>query len=180
MSERERSLTLERKNLWAPWRMRYIEKIGTGEGCFICSVAAEAERDRENLVLWRTDRSLVMFNKFPYNNGHLLVCPLRHIPDFEHADAEEMLDVVKLVRETQKVLGLAIQPQGFNIGLNFGRCAGAGLPGHLHAHVVPRWEGDTNFMSVCTDTDVVSQSLSELYSRLQEVSAENNLPDLQK
>jgi len=120
----------------------------------------------------------VVLNKFPYNNGHLMVCPVRHIADLEQAGEDELAELVRLVRESQKALRLAIGPQGFNVGMNFGRCAGAGLPGHLHIHVVPRWEGDTNFMSVCSDTDVVSQSLSELFEQLKQTSAKHNLPNV--
>ena len=117
-----------------------------------------------------------MLNRFPYNNGHLLVAPARHIADFSETSEDEMLELVKLVRETQRALSLAISPHGFNVGLNFGRCAGAGLPGHMHIHVVPRWDGDTNFMSVCSDTKVVSQSLADLLAELKKASAEHGLP----
>lgn len=169
---------MERKNLWAPWRMRYIEQLGDDKGCFICHNVANPSEDAANLVLWRTQHCVVTFNKFPYNNGHLLISPLRHIADFEQADEAELVELVKLVRESQKVLQLAIEPQGFNVGMNFSKCAGAGLPGHMHIHIVPRWDGDTNFMTVCSDTDVVSQSLSELFGKLKEISAQNNLPDV--
>lgn len=158
--------------------MRYIERLSKDTGCFICHNAAKPSDDKENLVLWRTQRSLVMFNKFPYNNGHLLVAPIRHIADFEEADDDELLEITKLIRESQKVLQSAIQPQGFNVGMNFGRCAGAGLPGHLHIHIVPRWQGDTNFMNVCTDTDVISQSINELFAQLKEISATASLPNV--
>lgn len=120
----------------------------------------------------------MILNRFPYNNGHLLIAPLRHIADLAEATDDEMLEITKLIRETQKALSLAINPHGFNVGLNLGRCAGAGLPGHLHFHIVPRWNGDTNFMHVCSDTDVVSQSLTELLALLKNLSRENNLPAL--
>lgn len=169
---------MERRNLWAPWRMRYIEQLGQEAGCFICDNAANPARDKDNLVLWRTQYCIVVLNKFPYNNGHLLIAPVRHIPDFEQASEAELVEMLKLIRESQKALQLAIRPQGYNVGMNFGRCAGAGLPEHMHVHIVPRWEGDTNFMSVCSDTDVVSQSLSELFEQLKDVSEKNNLPDV--
>lgn len=169
---------MKRKNLWAPWRMRYIEQLAGKKECFICADVSNPQEDSRNLVLWRTKHCIVMFNRFPYNNGHLLISPLRHIGTLQEADSAELLELIKLVRESQKVLELAIQPQGFNIGMNFGRCGGAGLPGHTHIHVVPRWDGDTNFMSVCSDTEVVSQSLSELFGQLKEISAKHNLPDV--
>ena len=119
-----------------------------------------------------------MLNRYPYNNGHLLIAPNRHIAGFDMADEEELLELVKLIRESQKALTLAIKPQGFNIGLNFGRCAGAGLPGHMHIHVVPRWEGDTSFISSCSDTKIISQSLKEMLDQLLQVSRKNKLPNL--
>ncbi len=169
---------MKRKNLWAPWRIGYIRGLDKGGRCFICHYLANPQDDEKNLVLWRCPSCLVMFNYFPYNNGHLLIAPARHIPDLGEATDEELLEMVKLVRESQRALSLTIQPHGFNVGMNFGRCAGAGLPGHLHIHLVPRWDGDTNFMSVCTDTEVVSQSLNELFNQLKKISKEHNLPGL--
>jgi ATP adenylyltransferase len=169
---------LENKNLWAPWRFKYIQTLDKGGDCFICDIQKSPQDDDKNFVLWRSPKSVVVLNCFPYNNGHLLIAPLRHIPDFEATSDEEMLELIKLVREAQKALSLAITPHGFNVGMNFGRCAGAGLPGHLHIHLVPRWDGDTNFMAVCSDTDVISQSMTELLELLKQVSKEHNLPGL--
>ena len=169
---------MKRKNLWAPWRMKYIQSLDKSTDCFICHDLKNPQDDGKNLVLWRTDRSIVLLNRFPYNNGHLLIAPARHIPDLDHAGDEELLELTKLIRQSQKVLSLSIKPQGFNVGMNFGRCAGAGLPDHFHIHIVPRWEGDTNFMSLCSDTDVISQSLTELLDQLKQVSKEHNLPGL--
>jgi ATP adenylyltransferase len=146
--------------------------------CFICHDLAHPRNDSSNLVLWRSDRYIVLLNRFPYNNGHLLIAPARHISDLAEATDEEMLLMTKLIRESQRALSLAINPHGFNVGMNFGRCAGAGLPEHLHIHLVPRWDGDTNFMNVCSDTDVISQSLTELFEMLKQISKEHNLPDL--
>ena len=175
----------ERENLWAPWRIGYIQGLDKDnaskvqkDGCFICHNLQTPEDDDKNLVLWRTDKSLVILNRYPYNNGHLLIAPARHIADLSEAGDDENLEMMKLIRESQKALSLAINPHGFNVGMNFGRCAGAGLPGHLHIHVVPRWNGDTNFMHVCSDTDVISQSLAELLDLLKQVSTENHLPTL--
>jgi ATP adenylyltransferase len=120
----------------------------------------------------------VLLNCYPYNNGHILIAPARHIPGLENTTDEEMLEMIKLIRESQKALSLAIKPHGFNVGMNFGRCAGAGLPSHLHIHIVPRWDGDTNFMAVCADTDVISQSLTELLGLLKKISKEKKLPSL--
>lgn len=169
---------MDRTNLWAPWRIPYIRDIGKSDGCFLCHDLAHPEEDDENLVLWRTARSLVVLNRFPYNNGHLLIAPARHIATLEETSEEEMLELIKLIRESQRALSLAIRPMGFNVGLNFSRCAGAGLPGHMHIHVVPRWDGDTNFMGVCSDTKVISQSMIYLLEELRLASEKHSLPGL--
>ena len=144
--------------------------------CFICCDLHNPEDDDKNLVLWRTSHCIVILNRFPYNNGHLLIAPARHIAELDQANDEELLELVKLVRDSQKALSAVINPHGFNVGMNFGRCAGAGLPGHLHIHIVPRWEGDTNFMPVCGDTKVICQSLAELLEQLKQISQQHNLP----
>jgi len=169
---------LERKNLWAPWRINYIQGLDKPGDCFICRNRDNPRDDDKNLVLWRSGNSIVILNRYPYNNGHLLIAPARHIGELDQATDEELLDMTKLIRESQKALSLAIKPHGFNVGMNFGRCAGAGLPEHLHIHVVPRWSGDTNFINVCSDADVISQSLIELLDLLKQVSAEYSLPSL--
>jgi ATP adenylyltransferase len=169
---------LGQDRLWAPWRIPYIRGLEKNEECFLCHDLAHPEEEAEHLVVWRTGRSIVVLNRFPYNNGHLLIAPARHIADLSAAAEDEMLELVKLVREAQRALTLAIHPQGFNVGLNFGRGAGAGLPEHLHIHVVPRWDGDTNFMSVCSDTRVISQSLQDLLAELKRVSRAHGLPAL--
>ncbi len=169
---------MEKKNLWAPWRIEYIRDLAEGSDCFLCDYVNTPERDKENLVLWRTERCVVVLNRFPYNNGHLLIAPIRHIPDLDQATDAELLEMTKLTRDCQKALTAAIKPHGFNVGINFGRCAGAGLPGHMHIHIVPRWDGDTNYMAVCADTDVISQGLAELYEQLRQVTERDNLPNL--
>ena len=178
MMEDRGASNMEGKNLWAPWRINYVQGLSESRECFICHDLAEPEQDDANLVLWRTDKSIVILNRFPYNNGHLLIAPARHIAELDEATEDELLEMFKLITESQKALSPAIKPHGFNVGMNFGRCAGAGLPGHLHIHVVPRWDGDTNFMAVCGDTDVISQSLTELLELLKQVSKEHNLPGL--
>lgn len=166
---------MERNNLWAPWRIKYIQGLNQTGGCFLCADVKNPQDDDKNLVLWRTTHCIVVLNRFPYNNGHLLLAPIRHISGLEEATDGEMLELMKLVAESQKALSLTIKPHGFNIGLNLGRYAGAGLPEHLHLHLVPRWDGDTNFMSVCSDTKVISQSLTELLEELKQISREHNL-----
>ncbi len=167
---------MKRENLWAPWRIGYIQGLGEKHDCFICRNIKNPRQDEENFVLWRTKNHLVMLNKFPYNNGHLLLASIRHIAGLDELADIELLELTRLIVASQKVLTLAIKPHGFNIGMNFGRCAGAGLPEHLHIHIVPRWEGDTNFMETCADTDVISQSMKDLYHQLKDVSDKHNLP----
>ena len=164
---------MERKNLWAPWRIEYIRSLTEEGGCFICDYLKDPDKDEENLVLWRNTNCIVMLNRFPYNNGHLLIAPTRHIDDLDSATDAELLDLMKFTSYCQQALTAAISPHGFNVGMNFGRCAGAGLPGHMHIHIVPRWDGDTNYMAVCAGTDVISQHLRQLYAELKQVSAKN-------
>ncbi|RMF83329.1 MAG: HIT domain-containing protein [Planctomycetota bacterium] len=154
------------KNIWAPWRMEYIDQLDGDEGCFLCSYATRPDDDASNRVVWRTDRVLVVMNRFPYTGGHLLVAPLEHVPDFEDMSDELLCALTIGVRDAQRVVKAALRAEGFNIGLNLGRCAGAGLPGHLHWHVVPRWGGDTNFMSVIGDVRVIPEALDRTYKRL--------------
>ena len=168
---------MEHKNLWAPWRIGYITSVDKQkDGCFLCRAVDPSSPEDEPLVLWRSDLSVVVLNRYPYNNGHMLIAPQRHIADLNESTEAEMMDLMCLTRDAKQVLTRAIDPQGFNVGINFGRCAGAGLPGHMHIHIVPRWNGDTNFVSVCSDTKVISQSLSELLIQLQETAKEHGLP----
>jgi ATP adenylyltransferase len=154
--------------LWAPWRLAYVaaDKPPSGEPeCFICRGLAEAD-DRRNLIAWRTPRSVVQLNRYPYNNGHLLVAPHAHKGRLDELTPEDHLDLQLTLQKLVGVLDGLMQPHGYNIGLNLGKAAGAGLPGHLHWHLVPRWHGDTNFMSVVTDVRVIVQSLEALYDLL--------------
>jgi ATP adenylyltransferase len=167
---------MERNNLWAPWRIKYIQGLSKKSPCFLCDYIASPDDDKKNFVLWRTPEAIVVFNRFPYNNGHLLIAPMRHIATLDQTSESELLTMTKLIRDSQAVLNGAIHPHGFNVGMNFGRCAGAGLPDHLHIHIVPRWDGDTNFMHVCSDTDVISQSMTDLYDLLIEQSGKLGLP----
>lgn len=154
--------------LWAPWRLAYVAKPAapkTGDDCFICSGLA-ADADRDNLIALRTERCTVVLNRFPYNNGHLLVAPKAHKGNLDELDSAELLEAMEVVRRMVSILQELMRPEGFNIGLNLGRVAGAGLPGHLHWHIVPRWGGDTNFMTVLSDTRVINQSLDALWELL--------------
>jgi ATP adenylyltransferase len=154
--------------LWAPWRLAYIaaaKPAGQGDACFICAGLAERD-DRKNLIVLRTDRSVVLLNRFPYNNGHLLVAPRAHKGRLQDLDTQEILDSQQTLARMIVILDARMRPEGYNVGLNLGHVAGAGLPGHVHWHIVPRWNGDTNFMPVLTDVRVIAQSLEALYDLL--------------
>ncbi len=155
------------RNLWAPWRAEYIQSLsGDDDGCFLCRCRDETDRDRQNLVLMRRGGCLAVMNRFPYTGGHALVAPLEHVADFAALDGATMQEIMETLSDLQTLMADALGAQGFNIGVNIGRCAGAGLPGHLHAHIVPRWPGDTNFMSVFDDVRVVPMSLESIYDAL--------------
>ncbi|MBY0514924.1 MAG: HIT domain-containing protein [Gemmataceae bacterium] len=158
--------------LWAPWRLAYVANPKdapgpAGDDCFICRGLA-ADDDRANLIVLRTELSAVVLNRFPYNNGHLLVAPRTHTARPDQLTDAQQLDLQRLLWKMMGVIERRMTPDGFNAGLNLGRVAGAGLPGHLHWHLVPRWNGDTNFMPVLTDTRVIVQSLDALYDLLKD------------
>ncbi len=149
--------------LWAPWRMAYIGGPRTS-GCIFCG-ALSGDR-REALVLGATRHSLVMLNRYPYQSGHLMVAPRRHTADLPALPAEEHADLAETLRRAMAGVAEALRPEGMNVGMNLGTCAGAGVVDHLHWHVVPRWNGDTNFMPVLGDVKVMPQYLLETYDRL--------------
>jgi len=157
------------RNLWAPWRAEYIQSLSDDDdSCFLCRCRDQIDRDRENLVVWRRPHCIAVMNRFPYTGGHMLVAPLEHVPDLASMDGVTMQEMMAMLSDLQKALGKALGAQGFNIGINVGRCAGAGLPGHLHAHIVPRWPGDTNFMSVFDDIRVVPMALEGIYDAIRQ------------
>jgi len=157
--------------LWAPWRIKYIETAGKKSGnkkCLFCQCAKSHGRD---YVILKTRHSIAMLNIFPYNNGHMMVAPLRHIRKLSQLKDAEIIDLFKALNRVNKLLDKVLKPDGYNIGINISRVAGAGIPGHLHLHIVPRWKGDTNFMPVLNNTKIISQSLDELYKRLRDAHA---------
>lgn len=165
-------------NLWAPWRMEYIASLADEGGCFLCHYRDQGDRDEQNLVLWRGRRSFAVMNRYPYTGGHTMIAPLAHGEALADVGVETLTEMMALLRDTQRVLEHVVHAEGFNIGMNVGRCAGAGLPGHLHIHIVPRWPGDTNFMTVFGRVRVVPQALEHLHAELRAAAEELCLPEL--
>lgn len=151
--------------LWAPWRMRYIRVARESAGCLFCRVR-RSRADRENLVLARRPHALLLLNRFPYNPGHLMVAVARHAARFADLHADESAELLELTALAERALEAEYRPHGMNYGLNAGRVAGAGFAGHLHVHLVPRWDGDTNFMATVGATRVLPESLGRTWSRL--------------
>jgi ATP adenylyltransferase len=153
--------------LWAPWRMEYILEAQdqAPDGCIFCSLP-RAQADRENLILWRGRRAFVILNKFPYNPGHLMVVPYFHTADLDDLVPDELTELMLGLRRAIGCLRRAMDPEGYNVGINLGRTAGAGIPGHVHYHVVPRWDGDHNFMPILAETKVIPQHLLRTYDQL--------------
>jgi ATP adenylyltransferase len=157
------------ESLYAPWRLDYIKTVSDGpKECFLCEAAKNPERDAANFVLARTPHCLLILNKYPYVNGHLLAAPYRHAPTPLECTAEERANMLELLVLGEQALSLAMNPQGFNIGFNIGKCAGAGVPGHIHGHIVPRWNGDINFMTILGNVRVIPQAIEQAYAQLKE------------
>ena len=155
------------KHLWAPWRMTYLEcKDKQATDCCVFCVRDIEGQDAQRLILLRGQHAFVVMNKYPYTNGHLLIAPYRHVPDILDLESEEHAEMFQLLRKCRIVMQECLKPQGYNVGINLGKIAGAGLAEHLHMHIVPRWTGDTNFMPVFADVRVIPQHLEETYGIL--------------
>jgi ATP adenylyltransferase len=155
------------KVMWAPWRAEYVLSNNKENGCIFCP-AANQKSDAERLILKTGPASLVMMNRYPYNNGHLLVAPLKHASDLADLAETEHMELMRAVQESIAILKRVMKPEGFNVGLNLGRVAGAGVEDHLHFHVVPRWNGDTNLMTVIGDVRVIPEHIEQTYRKLLE------------
>jgi ATP adenylyltransferase len=156
------------ERIWSPWRMAYIQAAkeqGEDGGCIFCDLPAEGD-DVRTMILTRGELAFVIVNSFPYNPGHLMVAPFRHVGAFTSLEAAELADVDALVARSIRALEQEMEPHGYNLGMNLGRVAGAGIPDHVHWHLVPRWNGDTNFMPVVGQTRVLPELLEETYARL--------------
>jgi len=153
------------ERLWSPWRMAYIEQASKSKECIFCEKPRE-RRDRVNLILARGRLCFVMLNAYPYNSGHVMIAPYRHVGHPARLNDGEMYELFRLLKTFINVLDKTYSPSGYNIGMNVGRASGAGIPGHLHLHVVPRWVGDTNFMPVIAETKVLPEVLDQSYEKI--------------
>ena len=154
------------ERLWAPWRKAYLRPKGKkGKGCLFCRLLAE-KRDAHNYILKRSARSFAVLNTYPYNNGHVMIVPMRHVDSVHALTDKEKLDWLNLYEEVREAQRKALKPRGFNVGMNLGRVGGAGVPHHMHLHLVPRWQGDVNFMPTVAQTKVISESLDSVYHEL--------------
>jgi len=156
------------KRIWSPWRLRYVSQgYRKSEGCLFCQkAAASAVDDRANYVLLRSEKGLMILNLFPYNNGHFMVAPYEHVPSLEDLDITVLGSLMEMVNQGIRAMRRIMQPDGFNVGINLGAAAGAGITDHVHIHVVPRWVGDTNFMPVFSETKVIPELLDGTYDKL--------------
>jgi len=151
--------------LWSPWRMKYIMNHEPKADCIFCSALMQ-EDSPENLIIYRGRLSFVILNRFPYTSGHLMVVPIAHFTSIEDLPADTLTELMQLTSKSMQVLREIYNPQGFNIGANIGEAAGAGVASHVHFHIVPRWEGDTNFMTAVSQTRVLPETLEDTYSRI--------------
>lgn len=159
------------QQLWSPWRSQYIESFSKpGENsCFLCNAAETTDSDEELLVVHRSKFCFAILNRYPYNSGHLLIAPYRHVGDYLQLSDDELKDITSLSQKFVNIMQQSLHPHGFNIGFNIGQVAGAGLPGHIHLHIVPRWNGDSNFISVLSETKVISSYLQDTYKQFKEL-----------
>jgi ATP adenylyltransferase len=151
--------------LWTPWRYQYVTRTGEPGECIFCA-AARASGDKERLVVYRAARNFVILNRFPYTCGHLMVVPYEHVATLEELPDETLVELIRLARESERHLRAIYRPEGLNLGMNIGRSAGAGIANHVHLHVLPRWTGDTNFMTVAGETRVVPEDLEVTWEKL--------------
>ena len=152
------------EHIWAPWRIKYIQ-MEKSKGCILCEKPRQ-DSDAANYILFRGDKNFVIMNIYPYNPGHLMIAPYRHIDSLEGLSDEESHEHIDLTNRSIAVLRKVLNPEGFNLGINIGQAAGAGIADHVHTHIIPRWQGDTNFMTTVSDIRVVPEALAESYKKL--------------
>ena len=169
------------KKLWAPWRMEYILDEHKHDSCLFCDVSktdnkrVSKSRDRKNFILHRGEHCFIILNRYPYNSGHLMVVPYFHTPTFDGLSDDVLFDLITTVNKSVSILGAVLSPDGFNMGLNFGKVAGAGMESHMHIHVVPRWTGDTDSMPIIAETRVMPEHLKKTYDKILKVFVKNNM-----
>jgi ATP adenylyltransferase len=151
--------------LWTPWRYQYVTTAGGAGECIFCAAAGSSD-DKELLVVHRAAHNLVILNRFPYTSGHMMIVPYRHVPSLEELDDQSLVELIRLARLAEKHLRSAYRPEGLNLGMNLGRSAGAGIAGHLHLHVLPRWTGDTSFITTVAETRIVPEALDVTWEKL--------------
>lgn len=152
------------EHIWAPWRVGYI-RLKKPEDCFLCETPRQKD-DAASYILFRGEKNFVILNSYPYNPGHLMVCPYRHVARPDDLAEDELLEHFKIINRALKALRDTFNPEGFNVGMNLGKVAGAGVADHIHTHIVPRWQGDTNFMPVLAGTKVISEALADTHEQL--------------
>ena len=153
--------------LWSPWRYRYVSQGVKNDSCIFCEKAkADPSQDRNNLVLFRGRANFIILNLYPYTTGHVMIAPYAHVGNLTEADAPTLAEMMTLSQRLQSALESSYHPEGYNLGMNLGRCAGAGIEGHIHLHVLPRWSGDSNFMTVVGETRVEPEDLQTTYDKL--------------
>lgn len=155
----------EKARLWAPWRMEYVLDEKKSDTCIFCDKPGE-NKDRENLILSKGKNVFVIMNRYPYNNGHIMITPYSHVSDIGDLTSDEIFEISMEVKKSVLILGDVMRPEGFNVGMNIGKAAGAGIDDHIHMHVVPRWNGDTNFMPVISDVRVMPEHLDNTYMKI--------------
>jgi len=151
--------------LWSPWRYRYVSQVAQDDTCIFCE-ALKAANDRETLILYRGQHNFIILNRYPYTTGHVMIAPYEHIPDLAGARQEVLSEMMALCQRVEKALAEVYKPEGYNLGMNLGRCAGAGVLGHLHLHLLPRWAGDTSFMTTVAETRLEPEELTTTYQKL--------------
>ena len=156
--------------LWTPWRYRYMADAGKDDGCIFCA-ALEARDDAKTLIVLRGNKNFIILNRYPYTSGHVMIVPYAHVADFATADADTMGEMMQLAQRVQGALVAVYHPDGYNLGMNLGRSAGAGVTGHLHLHLLPRWQGDTNFMTTVAETRLEPEDLATTYDKLRRALA---------
>ncbi|SRR5579883_1105060 len=152
--------------LWTPWRYHYVTKVDEPVGCVFCEAAGDTARDQEHLVVYRGSHNFILLNRFPYTSGHVMIVPNEHVATLEDLPDETLVELIRLARLAEKHLRALYQPDGFNLGFNIGRSAGAGIAGHVHLHALPRWTGDTSFMTAVGETRVLPEDLNTTWEKL--------------